>query len=174
MQTTAQKQYTVRDYMRLEEGAPYQLIRGKLVMSPAPSIKHQETVGTIYRQIANYLEKNLLGKVFCSLIDVHFDEENVLQPDVVFIAQENLKIIRENAIYGAPDLIVEVLSSFNSYYDWKEKKGTYSFFGVKEYWIVDPQDKEVVGFRNTDNGFVEFFKGKNSFSIELLNLKISI
>lgn len=174
MQLTAHKKYTVRDYMRLGEGAPYQLIGGNLIMSPAPSTNHQRIVGNIFRQMANFLDANPLGEVFCSPVDVHFDKENVLQPDIVFISKRNFKIIRDNGIYGAPDVIVEVLSPFNSYFDWKEKKGIYSFFGVKEYWIVDPKDKEVVGFRNSENGLIEFFTGKKSFTVKLLELKITI
>lgn len=83
-------------------------------------------------------------------------------------------MIRDNGIYGAPDMVVEVLSPLRAYYDLKEKKGIYSFYGVKEYWIVDPKDKEVVGLKNSENGLLEFYRGNGSFRINLIGLNIAI
>ena len=70
-------------------------------------------------------------------MDVHLDEGNIFQPDLIFISNENRHIIKER-IEGAPDLVAEILSPSTSSNDKIHKKAQYERFGVKEYWIVDP------------------------------------
>jgi Uma2 family endonuclease len=71
-------------------------------------------------------------------MDVKFDEGNVLQPDVLYISAERKEDIVKERIEGAPDLVVEILSPSNAYYDLRQKKDVYQKYGVKEYIIVDP------------------------------------
>ena len=59
-------------------------------------------------------------------------------------------------MYGAPDLVIEILSPSNKGYDKKDKKQVYEKYGVKEYWIVEPNDKTVKGFTLVNDEFVEF------------------
>ncbi|WP_456405852.1 Uma2 family endonuclease [Caldithrix abyssi] len=75
-------------------------------------------------------------------------------PDILFIAKENQKIITEDNIKGAPDLIIEILSPSSAYYDLVEKKELYEQFGVKEYWIVDPKKQRIEVFVLKDKKFV--------------------
>src|SRR5947209_3684861 len=81
---------TAKDYERLPEGAPYQLIAGELVMSPAPILFHQRVGGRLFRSLSDFVEANDLGEVIISPMDVHLTVVDVYQPDLLFIRKENL------------------------------------------------------------------------------------
>jgi len=144
--------YTYEDYAKLPEGAPYQLIGGKLVRTPAPSTRHQDILKKILARLYSFEERGL-GKAFCAPIDVYFEETETYQPDIIFISKERLEIIEEERIKGAPDLVVEILSPSSAYYDLKKKLKVYEKHGVKEYWILDPEDKSVVVYENREGKF---------------------
>jgi Uma2 family endonuclease len=93
--------------------------------------------------------------LFFAPIDVHLSETTVLQPDLVFVDRDRIDLIGEQAIEGAPDLLVEVLSSSTAHRDLTEKKRLYETHGVREYWIVDPDSQTVEVFENTEDGFVQ-------------------
>jgi len=139
MLTAEKKKYTVDDYMMLEEGAPFQLINYDLVMSPSPTPAHQVISIRIANAIFNFLECNHNdGFMVSAPMDVKFDDGNVLQPDVLYISAERKREIVKDRIEGAPDLVIEILSPSNAYYDLRQKKDIYEKYGVKEYVIVDP------------------------------------
>jgi len=81
--------------------------------------------------------------VLLAPMDVHFDEKNIVQPDIIYIANENMGIVRNNRIHGVPDLLVEVLSPGSGKHDKHRKRLLYEAFRVKEYWIVDPVLKTI-------------------------------
>src|SRR5690606_690233 len=93
-----------------------------------------------------YLESNPIGELRIAPYDVHLDEENVFQPDIIFIKNDNLSKIEQNGFYGAPSLVIELLSPGTARYDRYQKKVVYERSGVQEYWIVDPDTKEVEGY----------------------------
>jgi Uma2 family endonuclease len=139
MLTAEKKKYTADDYMMLEEGAPFQLINYDLVMSPSPTPIHQAICLMISATILNFLDSNNnQGIVLPAPMDVKFDDGNVLQPDVLYVSAERKVELVKERIEGAPDLIVEILSPSNAYYDLRQKKDIYQKFGVKEYVIIDP------------------------------------
>ena len=130
----------------LPEGTLCQLINNKLIMSPAPNILHQVVAGEIYVEISLFLRKDHIGKVLIAPTDVHLSKENILQPDLLFIKNENLYKIKEYGLSGAPDLVIEILSPSTSQLDYEDKKSSYERFGVPEYFIVDPYSKKVDSF----------------------------
>ncbi len=133
------KKYTFDDYMMLEEGAPFQLINYDLIMSPSPTPIHQVISARISNIIFNFLEsKNDNGFLVSAPMDVKFDDGNVLQPDVLYISEHRKADLIKDRIEGAPDLIIEILSPSNAYYDLRQKKDIYQQYGVKEYIIIDP------------------------------------
>ncbi len=77
----------------------------------------------------------------------------MVQPDIFFISRERLNIIGEKNIQGAPDLVIEILSESTAYRDLVKKKKIYASFGVKEYWIVDPEEKTVEIYLLEGNAF---------------------
>jgi Uma2 family endonuclease len=138
MLTAEKKKYTIEDYMMLEEGAPFQLINNDLVMSPAPIPEHQIISGRLFNAISYFLaQTNNNGIAIYSPVDVYFDEGNIIQSDLIYIA-ENRKGIIQKRIEDAPDMVIEILSPSNAYYNLRQKKDIYQKYGVPEYIIVDP------------------------------------
>lgn len=140
---TEKKKYTIEDYMKTPDDVRYELIEGELLMTPSPLTRHQRAVGKFYIKLDNYVTLHGLGEVFVCPYDVVLDNENVFEPDVIFVSEENSSIITEANIKGAPDLVIEVLSPSTAQRDLIKKKRIYAEYGVKEYWIADPGEKRV-------------------------------
>ncbi len=155
---TETKKYTYEDYQKLPEGSACQLINGELIMSPSPNVYHQKISSRIFIRLNKFVEEHSCGTVLYSPIDVYFDEFETYQPDIVFISKQRETIIKEKRIEGAPDLIIEILSESNAYYDLRLKKNIYEKYGVKEYWIVDPIDKSLEVYVNEGNEFTLLYK----------------
>ncbi len=147
----AQGEWTYQDYRRLpNDGWRYEVIRGRLHMAPAPRPKHQRAVGRLHLAISRFVEERGLGEVFISPIDVLLPAlASPVQPDLLFIREDRLSIVTDEAIEGAPDLVVEVLSPSNWFLDRRDKFELYAKAGVAEYWIVDTDERtiEVFGLR---------------------------
>lgn len=101
----------------LPEGTLCQLINNKLIMSPAPISIHQVVLNEINIEISLFLRKNPIGKIRVAPYDVHFSKQNILQPDIIFIKKENLNKITSGYFFGAPDLVIEILSPSTSQMD---------------------------------------------------------
>jgi len=144
--------YTYRDYALLPEGAPYQLIGGKLIMTPAPGTFHQVVVIRLVERLLEYNAKEKAGQVLVAPVDVYLEERETYQPDIIFISRERLSIIEPARVAGPPDVVMEVLSPSTAYYDLKSKARIYAKHGVKEYWIVDPEDKSIEVYTGQDGG----------------------
>ncbi|MDK2887512.1 MAG: hypothetical protein PWP72_390 [Thermoanaerobacter sp.] len=149
-----EKKHTYTDYCKLPEGAPYQLIGGEFVLTPAPSTYHQIISMKLEFQIVTFVTRQNLGLVLHAPIDVYLGETETYQPDIIFIARERMNIIEPQRINGAPDLVVEILSPTTAYYDLRKKFKVYERCGVKEYWIVDPEEKSIQVFLLKEGRFV--------------------
>ncbi|SDE42099.1 Endonuclease, Uma2 family (restriction endonuclease fold) [Mucilaginibacter pineti] len=137
--TDKKKKYTIDDYSLLEEGAPFQLINYDLIRSPSPLAIHQVISAKVLQTLLNFLDsKNDNGFLVSAPMDVKFDDGNILQPDILYISEERIPELIKDRIEGAPDLIIEILSPSNAYYDLRQKKDIYEKYGVKEYIIIDP------------------------------------
>jgi Uma2 family endonuclease len=133
------KKYTVKDYLMLEEGTPFQLIDYNLIMSPSPTSNHQQLSGRLLQTMLNFLDSiNDNGFIVSAPMDVIFDDGNAFQPDIVYVSAERKEAIVKERIMGAPDLLIEILSPSTGYYDLRQKKDIYEKYGVKEYIIIDP------------------------------------
>jgi Uma2 family endonuclease len=80
-------------------------------------------------------------------MDVHFDDKNVVQPDLIFVSIKRSSIIQK-WIYGAPDFLVEILSKSTKEIDQTKKKKLYGQHDVLEYWIVNPEEQVIEVFHN--------------------------
>ena len=141
-------------YKMLPEGTLAEVINGQLYMSPAPNTNHQRVSGKIEFLLRSYVENHSLGEIFDAPYDVYLDEENnAVQPDIIFVSTQNSYIVKSHGIVGVPDLIVEFLSPSNNTHDLVTKKELYEKFGVKEYWIIDPATKESLVYQLKNNQY---------------------
>src|SRR5438876_1025170 len=137
------KRWTYEEYYRLDDDQRYEIIDGNLLRAPAPDTWHQDWSHDLTLLIATHVKRQKVGKVFVAPVDVVLDAENTVQPDLVFIASANLGIIQQRAIFGTPDLLIELISPSSVRRDRYDKKQLYARFGVKEYWIGDPANKSL-------------------------------
>lgn len=118
-----------------------ELIDGKpVMMSPRPTVNHNHVVLNISRLFSNYL----YGKrctPFSDGVDLFLDEENRFVPDFMVVCDPDK--IKLDGVHGAPDLVVEVLSPSTAKNDKTRKKDVYARCGVREYWLVGPEDKSI-------------------------------
>lgn len=160
----------MEEFKALPEGTLAELINGTLFMSPSPTTEHQQISSDLLTDINIFIRKYRKGgRVFHAAYDVHLDdEENVVQPDIVYVSPENLSIVKKDSIHGTPDLLIEILSPSNASHDLDLKKGLYEKFGVSEYWIVSPITKECSGYRLQDGRYGEPLQMKNKVRIAVL------
>ncbi len=148
------KKYTYEDYLKTPEDERYELLEGELIMSPSPIPKHQRISRKIEFILEKYVTENDLGEVFYAPCDVYLDDENVIQPDILFISKDRLNIIGEKNIRGAPDLVIEIISENTAYRDFVQKKKLYARFSVKEYWLVVPGEESIEVYILKDNAYI--------------------
>lgn len=143
---------TYNDYVLFpEDGQRHELIDGEHYVSPAPTLKHQEVLLELAVALRSFIKVNRLGKLYVAPADVVLSFYDVVQPDLVFISKERLHILTQKNIQGGPDLAVEILSNSTRNVDEGVKHTTYEHFGVKEYWLVDP-DHETVAVHRLEEG----------------------
>jgi Uma2 family endonuclease len=145
--------YRYKDYMNWSEAERWEIIDGvPYSMSPAPSRKHQKISGELFASMHNYL-RGKSCEVYSAPFDVRLninDEEdeditNVVQPDISVIC-DSMKL-DDKGCKGSPDLIMEIVSPSTLKRDLKEKFYLYERAGVREYWIVYPEEKTIVLYR---------------------------
>jgi Uma2 family endonuclease len=154
--------FTYKDYKNLPESETkrYELLEGELVMVPSPTTYHQRISWNLERILGDFVAKHDLGVIHHAPLDVVFSQEDVAQPDIFFISKAHSQIITDANIQGAPDLIIEILSSATGDRDRTYKRTLYARHGVREYWIVDPADKSVEVMTLGEKGFgtVQLYK----------------
>ena len=120
-----------------ETSRPHELWNGQLVIEPSATCSHQEIVSRFYLALREHVRGRALGRVFFCPLDMVLSPDTFVQPDVIFVSNENLPRIRKT-IRGPADLVAEVISPRSVRRDWVQKKHLYERYGVREYWIVDP------------------------------------
>lgn len=150
--------WTYSDLKLLPEDFHCELLYNKIYMSPSPFTEHQRVIRKLSHQLSQFVENAALGEVFFAPFDVVLNQDNVVQPDLVFIETDQMKQLK-NHFFGVPTLVAEVLSASTAKYDKTTKKELYEKFGVKEYWIVDVY-----------NGCIELFSPDKSGKYQLTNI----
>ncbi|MBI5526122.1 MAG: Uma2 family endonuclease [Deltaproteobacteria bacterium] len=144
---------TYADYLETPEGGGYQLIEGSIVRSPSPSTRHQMISVDLAFELTKCARERNLGTVLVAPMDVYFDDETTVQPDLMLISKSRADIIEERFIRGTPDLVVEIVSETSAHQDMVLKKRLYAHFGVKEYWIVIPEEEAIDVYVLHDNAY---------------------
>ncbi|MGE5551370.1 MAG: Uma2 family endonuclease [Bacteroidota bacterium] len=136
---------TYTDYAALPETGPrYEIMGGMGTLSPAPDSKHQCISANLTAILHRHISPARLGLVFAAPCDVVLSETDVIQPDLLFVTEARKSIVKGRGIFGAPDLVVEILSPATRQRDTTEKYKLYARYGVREYWVIDPGDFTVV------------------------------
>lgn len=141
-------------------------------MSPAPKRDHQKLLVELARQISQICVDKKIGEMYVAPFDIYLDAENVVQPDICFFTNQRISVLSDRGSEAAPDLVIELLSPKNAYYDLRYKLDLYEKFGVKEYFIVDPEDNTVIAYLNQTNQFKEQYREKNIIRSAILQTDI--
>lgn len=150
----AKVRYTYSDYLLLPEDKRYEILDGELYMVAAPNIRHQRVSIRLEAALLQHIEQKGLGEILHAPSDVILSDENVVQPDILFVRKEHAGIIKEANLQGAPDLVVEILSPGTRSKDLELKRKAYARFGVQEYWLADPEADTVEVLVWSEFGYV--------------------
>ncbi|MCL2832994.1 MAG: Uma2 family endonuclease [Treponema sp.] len=164
--------YTYADYLSWDTKERYQLINGEVFLMASPSITHQGILMTLSIEFGSWL-KGKTCQVFASPLDVRlFPEEDnsdntVVQPDLVVVC-DNKKLLGR-AVDGPPDLVIEVVSPSNSHKELYLKFQYYLEAGVREYWVIDPEQKAVqVNLYENRRYLSTLYKDNDSIPVTIL------
>ncbi len=149
------KHWTYEEYCLLDDNRRYELDDGQLIpmQPPSPSPDHQDEALELTILLREFVRGKKLGRVFIAPLDVIFDRKNTAQPDILFIAKANAGLVQERGIFGAPDLVVEIVSPGSVRRDRYEKQALYARFGVREYWILDRGNRSLEVLTLTDGKY---------------------
>lgn len=136
-----------------EDGKVYEVIDGDLFVSPPPFVPHQRAIATLSGYMWQYVHPARLGEVFTAPIGLVLDDQNGLQPDLVYVARERAGIVTDRAIEGAPDLVVEVHSPRTRSRDRGLKMRRYAAAGIPHYWMLDPRPRTLEAYRLGEQGY---------------------
>jgi len=137
------KRWTYDEYSRLDDDKRYEIIDSTLIMAPSPTDHHQDWAADLHLLLGPFVKNRKLGRLFIAPFDVVLDDENIVQPDLVFVSSPKAGIIQSRGIFGVPDLLVEIISPSTVRKDRYEKKALYARFGVREYWMADPANHAI-------------------------------
>ena len=139
---------TYEDYCAAPADKRYELLDGELIMVPAPNLKHQTVQVKLTTRLALFIERQALGTLLIAPCDVLVSNNDVVQPDLLFVARQREDLLHDGQkVQGAPDLVVEILSPSTANKDRGIKRKLYGRHGVTEYWLVDPVAETVQIYR---------------------------
>ena len=157
------KKVTFGEYQTLKyDGFQYEIMEGVMKMTPAPFFRHQRLLGYLHIELGLFLRKNPNGIVTIAPRDVKFNEQTTYQPDILYISKDRLKINTKAFVDGPPDYIAEVLSKGTISIDVRKKFIDYEKYGVKEYWIMNPDDVYSSEYYYLLDGQYEQFEPENN------------
>lgn len=167
--------YTLEDYLLLPEDRRVELIDGVFYDMASPTTIHQSIAGFLYTNFLDYVMKNK-GPCypFIAPVDVQLDcdDKTVIQPDVLIVCDRSK--FRNGRVFGAPDLVVEVLSPSSKKKDMQIKLSKYYDAGVREYWIVDPEKKILVQYDMEHMELPSVYNAESTIPVLIWNGEYSI
>ena len=145
---------TYEDFVRFpDDGMRHELIDGVHYVTPCPVTRHQQLVGRLHLAIGTYLEKQPeIGHAFLAPFDVVFSRWDVVEPDLLVVAADQLEILTDVNIQGAPALVIEILSPGTRTRELGIKRQLFDRGGVREYWAVDPKAEDLTVYRRLPDG----------------------
>ncbi len=162
--------YTHADFLLMpNDGKRREIVDGELLVTPSPNLGHQRISRNIVYALLEYLEEHPIGELLDAPMDVILSDYDVVEPDLLFVLNEHRNILKD-WVRGAPDLVVEVLSPTTAANDRGPKMKAYARFGVREYWIADPDRKTIEVYRLVEAGYqlVQMFGEQETLTSSLL------
>jgi Uma2 family endonuclease len=136
---------TYADYAKIPaDGRRHEIIAGAHFVNPAPNLYHQHVSRHLQHQLFLNIELTGQGVVINAPVDLQLGEHDIVQPDLVVVSKERRRIMTPTRVKGIPDLVVEILSPSNTKHDTELKRALYQRCGVPEYWIVSPDDHNLL------------------------------
>jgi Uma2 family endonuclease len=145
-----------------------ELIDGVVVEKEMVQLDHEKLVGWLDRVLGLFVEERRLGIVLGSRIAVQINQFRGRLPDLLFVRQDRIEIVQQKAIYGAPDLVIEVRSPNDRASDVIALETDYRAIGVAEIVFVDPQKQRVRVLWKQENDYVEAALPAGSLVLETL------
>jgi Uma2 family endonuclease len=175
------KSADIETYFPQDLKVSVQIIQNQLFIMASPNFNHQEISMELSSVMHVFCKAHKVGKIVTAPLDVQFDEDNLFQPDIIFIAVSRYHIIENKKIQEAPNLVVEIWSPSNQKKEREMKHKTYENQGVTEYWQIFPKKREVkVEILNEEGKYKLFSEAKktgkvqskvlNGFEIEIQTL----
>jgi Uma2 family endonuclease len=146
---------TIEEFWALPESLLHiEYINGEIIMAPTPTVAHQAVLGNISFALHEFVKRTATGSVFFSPLDVVLPSGDVVQPDAFFLnEEESERAHAAKRVYGAPSLVVEVLSPGSIKHDAQTKQKLYARNAVREYWLVDPRAKTIAQMILSQDGY---------------------
>ncbi len=136
-----------------DDGKRYEVIDGRLYVTPPPAEKHQSASGVLFGYLWSWTWPRRAGRLYAAPIAVVLDDETGVQPGLVYVSRERVAIIAERGIDGAPDLIIEILSPGTRVRDLGVKMRRYAAAGVPHYWVADPATHHLTPYKLAATGY---------------------
>ena len=136
-----------------DDGRIYELLNGEIVVSPAPLWKHQLTSQALNRLLDGWVIERDLGDVMTAPTDVILSSGTTVQSDLFFVASDNPGPLENGRFHGVPELVVEIISPTSQSRDAVAKATRYAAEGVREYWLADPELREITVFELRDAAY---------------------
>ncbi len=157
-----QGEYTYKDYLKLPEkpGYRYEILEGCLVKESSPSLHHQRVSRELTYQLKTFFDElDSGGEIFNAPLDITLGDNNVVQPDILFVSSASKDIMREERIDGPCDLVVEIMSPSNYRKDRVKKMEIYRKAGIPHYWLLDPEENILEVYMLKVNNYLLVFTG---------------
>ena len=140
--------FTYDDFVKFpDDGNRHEIIDGEHYVTPSPNTKHQTVSFNLTGLLSLYLRERPIGRAFYAPFDVVLSKFDVVEPDLLYISKQRLDVLTEEHVFGAPDLVVEILSPGTKKVDERIKRALYERAGVSEYWMVDPISDSIMVLR---------------------------
>jgi Uma2 family endonuclease len=148
--------YSFGDFLELiQEDQKADLLDGAIYMASPESMDHNDLVAWLTTILRQFIEERGLGRITVNKVAFRLGARSGPEPDVAFVATDRAHLIKPGYVDGPPDLAIEIVSLESIDRDYEIKRRTYEQHGVREYWIIDPDERRATFLVRSDSGFTE-------------------
>jgi Uma2 family endonuclease len=142
---------TYEDYLLFpSDGKRYEIIEGERLVTPAPVPDHQRVSRNLVAILLHFVEETGAAELLYAPVDVVLSDTDIVQPDLLLVHKDRAHLVTDKDVSGAPDLVCEIVSPSTRKTDYLTKRKLYQKYGVREYWIADPEIGRIEVFTLTE------------------------